>query len=74
MDGDNPDPLASLVAEGGCQYPAWDATVSYDRKDQVSYGNHDWRAKKPSQGIAPGSHPAYWGDLGACAGDPGDPE
>jgi len=70
---DNPDPLASLVSGVICQYEAWDEAVAYARGDRVSYGNHDWRAKKPSQGIAPGSHPAYWGDLGACAADPGDP-
>jgi hypothetical protein len=70
---DSPDPLAALLSEVTCQYDAWDATVAYVRGAQVSYGNHDWRAKKQSQGIAPGSHPAYWGDLGACAIDPGDP-
>ncbi|MGW8267734.1 MAG: hypothetical protein ACWGSQ_15320 [Longimicrobiales bacterium] len=70
---DSLNPLATLLSEGICQYDAWDETVAYARGDRTSHGNHDWRAKKPSQGIAPGSHPAYWGDLGACAADPGDP-
>lgn len=51
----------------------WDAATSYDRGTIVVWSGHEWRAKKPSTGIAPGSHPAYWGDEGACAGDPGDP-
>jgi len=70
---DSPDPLASLLSGVTCQYDAWDEATSYARGDRASYGNHDWRAKKPSQGIVPGSHRAYWGDLGACAVDPGDP-
>jgi len=76
LDDDSRAPMAPLMSEVTCQYDPWDENTAYDRGAQASYGNHDWRAKKPSQGIAPGSHPAYWGDLGACAitpGDPGDP-
>jgi hypothetical protein len=64
---------AALVSGVICQYDAWDEDLAYARGDRASHGNHDWRAKKPSQGIAPGSHPAYWGDLGGCAAEPGDP-
>jgi hypothetical protein len=70
---DGPVPLATLMSEVICQYDAWDEAMAYARGDRASYGSHDWQAKKPNQGIAPGSHPAYWKDLGACAADPGDP-
>lgn len=69
----SPALLATLASEAICQYEAWSEAVAYARGDQASHGDHDWRAKKPNQGIAPGSHPAYWRDLGACAADPGDP-
>jgi hypothetical protein len=68
-----PDAAAFLVTAGGCSAPAWDVAVFYDRGEVVSYGNHEWRAKKANTGIAPGSHPAYWSDRGACDTDPVDP-
>jgi len=60
-----------LTVQSGCTAPTWDAATAYDRGQIVSYGSHEWRAKKPSTGIAPGSHPAYWQDQGACDTDPG---
>lgn len=70
-----PSPAASvqLVTLSGCVAPAWDAAIAYDRGARVAHGGHEWRAKKPSTGIAPGSHPAYWSDLGTCDTDPGGP-
>lgn len=68
------DGLSAAVAAAVCSAPEWDANTSYARGDVVTHNGHEWRAKKPSTGIAPGSHPAYWGDRGSCgSGDPGDP-
>ena len=53
--------------------PAWEPSVAYERGAVVTYVGHQWSAKKANQGIAPGSHPAYWGDQGACGGGGGDP-
>jgi hypothetical protein len=67
-----PDGITRPAAvAAACAAPDWDAGTAYARGDIVSHGSHEWRAKKPSQGIAPGSHPAYWSDRGACASDPG---
>jgi hypothetical protein len=63
----------AAAAAATCPAPAWDAVTAYARGDIVSHGGHEWRAKKPSQNIAPGSHPAYWSDRGACESDPGGP-
>jgi hypothetical protein len=68
----NESPVASVTAAAVCASPAWDANTAYSRGEMVSHGGYEWRAKKPSQGIEPGTHPAYWGDKGVCD-DPGDP-
>jgi hypothetical protein len=65
--------MATTFSDVACTHPAWDEEKAYARGEQASYGNHDWQAKKPNQGIPPGSHPAYWKDLGACSPEPGDP-
>jgi hypothetical protein len=62
---------AEVTAE--CPSPPWEAGVQYRRKDQASHNNHEWRAKKDSQNLEPGTHPAYWSDLGACQVDPPEP-
>jgi hypothetical protein len=66
------EPVA-ITVQSGCTAPEWDANTAYDRGAVVAYGSHEWRAKKPSTGTAPGSHPAYWSDRGACDTDPGGP-
>ncbi len=72
--GPTGDPtMSAATASATCSAPAWDANVAYARGDIVSHGSHEWRAKKPNQGVQPGTHPAYWQDRGVCAGDPGDP-
>jgi hypothetical protein len=71
--GPDSEAVAFASTQGACAAPAWEAAVQYDRGAVVSYANHEWRAKKANQGIAPGSHPAYWSDLGACDTGPVEP-
>ena len=53
-------------AAAECVAPAWEAGTSYVRKDLVSHAAHEWRAKRSSEGVVPGTHKPSWTDLGAC--------
>lgn len=61
----------SAVAE--CAAPAWDLEVLYVRGDIVTHNRHEWRAKRTTQGVTPGTHKPTWADRGACETDPGEP-
>ncbi len=63
-----------LLSSASCAAPPWDVAVVYQRRDVVSHNNREWRAKKSHQGVEPGTHPAYWADLGACDTDPPEPQ
>lgn len=60
----------SAMAE--CTVDPWEAGISYVRGNLVSHVNHEWRAKRSTTGVAPGTHKPTWADRGACS-DPGDP-
>ncbi len=64
--------FASTVAVAECTVPAWDTATSYARGDSVSYANHEWRAKRSTEGVVPGTHKPTWADRGECSG-PVDP-
>lgn len=49
-----------------CDAPAWDSATGYSRNDVVSHASHEWRAKRSSTGVAPGTHKPSWADRGAC--------
>jgi len=57
----------------GCVNPPWESGVQYYRRDEVSHNSREWRAKKDSRNVEPGSHPAYWSDLGECGTAPPEP-
>ena len=73
LSGAESPPASFATAQSGCTAPAWDVAIAYDRGAVVSHSGHEWRAKKANTGIAPSSHPAYWGDLGACGIEPPPP-
>lgn len=60
--------LVSLLATPAvaCDAPAWDSVTSYSRHDIVSHASHEWRAKRNSTGVTPGTHKPTWADRGAC--------
>lgn len=62
---------APLAAE--CTADAWSATTFYSRGDVVSYVGHEWRAKRNTEGVPPGTHKPTWADLGACDAGGGEP-
>jgi hypothetical protein len=67
-----------LVAqEIGCTAPDWDITTLYQRGTLVTHESHEWRAKRRTEGVEPGTHKPTWQDLGLCdtepPPDPGDP-
>jgi hypothetical protein len=61
------------TAVAGCTAPAWDVAVLYVRGDIVSYSSSEWRAKRTTQGVIPGTHKPTWANLGVCETDPGEP-
>ena len=66
--------LVALLISGAalaCTAPPWDATTTYTRGDVVSYQYHEWRAKRTTTNVVPGTHRPSWTDLGAC--DTGEP-
>jgi hypothetical protein len=65
-------PIPASAAEG-CTAPDWDVDTYYPRGELVSYGHHEWRAKRNTEGVVPGTHKPTWADQGACDTDPGDP-
>lgn len=54
---------------GACEAPLWDSAMAYARGDVVTYQTHEWRAKRNTTGVVPGTHKPTWADLGACAPD-----
>jgi hypothetical protein len=63
---------ADALAQG-CSAPQWDPQVQYTRGDIASYSFHEWKAKRNSLDVTPGTHKPTWQDLGACAGEPPPP-
>jgi hypothetical protein len=62
-----------LAVTAACTAPPWDPVVQYVRGDVVAYTDNEWRAKRNTQGVTPGTHKPTWADLGACETDPGEP-
>ena len=60
-------------AADGCTAPDWEPDAVYVRGDLVNYSRHEWRAKRNTEGVIPGTQKPTWADLGACEADPGDP-
>lgn len=48
----------------------WDGATVYLRGMVVSHDYHDWRAKRVSEAVEPGTHKPTWRDLGVCASEP----
>ena len=65
--------LYPVNATAECTAPAWELTVQYARGDVVSHISNEWRAKRNTLGVTPGTHKPTWNDLGACETDPGEP-
>ena len=70
--------LALTAAPGvaraeGCTADPWTADTVYLRGDVVSHAYHEWRAKRASEGVTPGTHMPTWQDLGACSDEPPPP-
>jgi hypothetical protein len=65
-----PHPVA---AADGCTAPEWELVTPYVRGDIVSYNKNEWRAKRNTQGVIPGTHKPTWADLGVCETDPDEP-
>ena len=63
---------ASAQAEG-CTAAPWSVELVYLRGALVSHDNHEWKAKRASEGVEPGTHMPTWSDLGACAPEPPPP-
>lgn len=63
----------STSSAAECTATAWNEEALYARGDIVSYAAHEWRAKRNTSGVAPGSHKPTWADLGACDTDTGEP-
>jgi RimJ/RimL family protein N-acetyltransferase len=57
----------------GCAASAWDGGEIYLRGYRVSHDYHEWKAKRASEGVVPGTHKPTWQDLGACASEPPPP-
>ena len=55
---------ASVYAE--CTEPEWQNNITYSRGDKVTLGQHEWRAKRSSTGVTPGTHKPSWRDQGQC--------
>ena len=62
--------FASAIA-AACETPEWESAVTYSRGDVVAYQSHEWRAKRTTTGVVPGTHKPSWTDRGAC--DPDGP-
>ncbi len=65
--------LHSFPAAASCTAAPWDSLALYVRGDIVAYDNSEWRAKRSTQGMVPGTHKPTWADLGICETDPGEP-
>ncbi len=49
-----------------CNVNPWESDIIYSRGDLVTHANHEWKAKRTSEGVTPGTHKPTWGDQGAC--------
>ena len=65
--------LYSFAVAADCTAPLWTPTTQYVRGDIVAHNNSEWRAKRNTQGVTPGTHKPTWADLGACETSPEDP-
>ena len=66
--------LGVQVANAACEHELWDSAFTYSRGDRVTYGNHEWRAKRTTTGVVPGTHKPSWADQGICeASEPPPP-
>ena len=63
---------SNLQAEG-CTAPVWDTNILYVRGDIVTYEKNEWRAKRTTQGVTPGTHKPTWANRGDCDTDPSEP-
>ena len=63
----------NVAAADGCTEPAWDPIVLYVRGDIVTHDKNEWRAKRTTQSVTPGTHKPTGANLGVCETDPGDP-
>ena len=62
-----------VFAQDGCTADPWDAETVYYRGDRVSNEYHEWKAKRASEGVEPGTHKPTWQDQGACDDSPPPP-
>jgi hypothetical protein len=53
--------------------PDWGPGVVYLRGDVVSHDEHEWKAKRASEYVVPGTHKPTWQDKGACSSEPPPP-
>lgn len=58
--------LGAQPANAECEQDLWDAAAAYTRGDRVTYNDHEWRAKRSTTGVIPGTHKPSWSDLGTC--------
>ncbi len=56
----------SAAAHAACNAPTWESTTTYVRGDLVTHNNHQWKAKRTSEGVTPGTHKPSWADQGVC--------
>ena len=63
----------AFAQSGDCTAEPWSAEVVYLRGDVVSHAYHEWKAKRASEGVTPGTHKPTWQDLGACTDEPPPP-
>ena len=64
---------AVSAQDTACLEAPWDSGIVYYRGDRVSHAYHEWKAKRASEGVVPGTHKPTWQDLGACASEPPPP-
>lgn len=57
----------------GCDSSDWSPAEIYLRGDKVAHESHEWRAKRASEGVEPGTHKPTWQDQGACSTEPPPP-
>lgn len=65
--------LAHPAAFAACTAPDWHELTAYSRGDLVTYADHEWRAKRNTQGVTPGTHKPTWQDRGLCGDGGGEP-
>ena len=63
----------AFAQDDGCTADPWNTATVYFRGDRVSHVYHEWKAKRASEGVEPGTHKPTWQDQGACAPEPPPP-